>query len=177
MNPAIFAIILTVTVPCSPLSELRESKPNSLPQPLAMSFAPKSSKPRQPGIISQADKPRTTQKPEPSRRPKRVPSVSEGVPIKNAQPKSTEASAGAEMGTRRVARPEVVSNPVKPRLPAKRAVTTQPVIENTRPSTLGTTNKNHVTVVRNDPALKVLQSKGKVTHNSQMNRPKPSPSP
>jgi hypothetical protein len=95
--------------------------------------------------------------------------------MKNTQPKSAEASAAAEVGTRRVAKPEVLSYRAKPREPARRAVATRPVIENMRPNTLGIDKKNHVTVIRNDPVLKVLQSKGTLTHNSQMNRP-PKPS-
>lgn len=141
-----------------------------------MAFAPKTSKPRLPGINTQADKPRTTQKPGPSTRPKRVPTVSEGDPIKITQPRSAEASAGAEMGARRVAKPEVLSKRAKPRSPATSAVATRPVIENMRPNTLGTAKKNHVAAIRNDTALKVPQFKRKLIHNSQINRPKPSPS-
>ena len=75
--------------------------------------------------------------------------------MKITQPKSADVSAGVEMGARRVAKPEVLSKRAKPRSPATSAASTRPVIENMRPNTLGTTKKNHVAAIRNDPALKV----------------------
>ena len=122
-----------------------------------MAFAPKTSKPRLPGIITQAEKPRTTQKTEPPTRLRRAPSVSvsEGVPMRNTRPKSVEASVGAEMGTRRVAKPEAPPKRTKPRSPVRKPVATRPVVESARPKTLGSIKKKSVTAIRNDPAPKV----------------------